>query len=58
MIPKVKINYIEIASMAGSSKEQVKDVCEIIFNFMADIVNRESQLQIDLPSVGRLMIRN
>lgn len=58
VIPKVKINYIEIASMATMNKENVKDVCEIIYKFLATKSNKDGQLQIDLPGVGRFIIRN
>ena len=44
VIPKVKVNYIEIASMAGMSKETVKEVCEIIFAYLSSLVNKSGQI--------------
>jgi hypothetical protein len=36
VIPKVKFNYVEVATIASKSKEQCRDVCEMILKFMAD----------------------
>ena len=36
VIPKVKMNYVEVANMAAKSKEKCRDVCEIILKYLAD----------------------
>lgn len=36
VIPKVKINYIELGTMTGEGKETCREVCELIFKHLSD----------------------
>jgi hypothetical protein len=36
IIPKVKFNFAEVASISHKSKEKCRDVCEHIFKYLAD----------------------
>ena len=36
IIPKVKFNYIEVATIACQSKEKCREVCEQILKYLAD----------------------
>jgi hypothetical protein len=36
VIPKVKFNYVEVATIACRTKERCRDVCELILKYIAD----------------------
>ena len=52
VIPKVKINYIDIGTRAGVSKDAGKGGCELIFKDMADKVKKGLSISIPIPHVG------
>lgn len=58
VVPKVKINYVEVASLCGKSKEVCREVCELVVKYLSDQTRNGSQVQIDIPQVGRFMVRN
>jgi hypothetical protein len=58
VIPKVKCNYFEIATISGLSKDQCVESCEAIFKYISDQVRKGVQLQVNIPMVGRLLIKN
>ena len=58
VIPKVKLNYFEISTISGFSKVQCAESCEAIFKYISDQVRKGVQLEVDIPLVGRLMIKN
>ena len=60
IIPKVKINYSEIATMTGgaASKDQCRDIIEsIIFDFSSQ-VRQGKAVNAKIPNVGQLIIKN
>jgi len=52
IIPKVKVNYTEIATYSGVSKDQAKNGCELIFKDMADKVRQGLSISLPIPHVG------
>jgi len=58
VIPRVKLNYFEIATISGFSKLQCVESCEAIFKYISDQVRKGVKLQVDIPLVGRLLIKN
>lgn len=60
IIPKVKINYSEIATMTGgsASKDQCRDIIEsIIFDFSLQ-VRRGQPVNSKIPNIGQLIIKS
>lgn len=58
VIPKVMINYFEISTISRISKEQCRASCEVIFKYISDQVRKGVNLQVDIPMVGRILVRN
>ncbi len=44
IIPKVKINYTEVASYCGQNKDICKNGCEQVYRFLSDKVRRGEQV--------------
>ena len=54
---ELKINYFEVGQLCGHEKEACKEQCEIIFKSLSDRVRKAEQLTVDLPMVGRFLVR-
>ena len=57
IIPKVKINYFEVAMLCGLSKDVCRDRCEQAFKSLSDRVRRGEQISTEIPLVGRFLVR-
>ena len=57
IIPKVKINYVEVGLFCGHNKEDCRKACENMFRSLSDRVRRGENITIELPMVGRFMTR-
>ena len=60
IIPKVKINFCEIAALTGgaASKDQCKYLVDSIIQSYADKARKSIVVDSDLPHVGKLLIKN
>jgi len=60
VIPKTRINYQEIAGIAGGSitKDQCRTHSEAVFKKYSDQVRRCHPVEFTIPHVGRLSIKN
>ena len=60
IIPKVKINYFEVATLAGgvATKDECRTEVEQIFNNFSTQTRRGQAVEAIIPHVGRLSIRN
>lgn len=60
IIPKVKINFCEIAALTGGavSKDQCKDLVDSVIQSYAEKVRKGIVVEVELPHVGKLMIKN
>ena len=57
IIPKVKINYVEVGLFCGVSKEESRRACENMFRNISDRVRKGENLTIEIPLVGRFVTR-
>jgi CCDC81 eukaryotic HU domain 2 len=57
IIPKVKINYTEVASLCSQSKDICKNGCEQVFRFLSDKARKGEQATMDIPFVGTFIVR-
>jgi len=57
IIPKVKINYVEVGLFCGYEKDDCRRACEDIFRKLSDKVRSGSGLVQEIPMVGRLIIK-
>ena len=57
IIPKVKINYIEVGLFCGLSKDECRKGCEQMFRSMSDRVRRGETLSVEMPLIGRFLTR-
>lgn len=58
IIPKVKINYTEVASYCVQTKDICRNGCEQVFRFLSDKVRKGDAVQMDIPFVGTFMVRS
>jgi len=68
IIPKVKINYVDVATQAGQNKDQARNACEQVFRFLSDKVRKVrisslsfflkgEQCQMEIPYIGLFIVR-
>ena len=57
IIPKVKINYTEVAFLSGQNKDISKTGCEQVFRFLSDKVRKGESVSMEIPFVGQLVVR-
>ena len=57
IIPKVKINYVEVGMFCGQSKENCRKACENMFRNLSDRVRRGENITIEMPLIGRFLTR-
>lgn len=57
IIPKVKINYTEVAFLAGQNKDICKTGCEQVFRFLSDKVRKGENVSMEIPFVGQFVVR-
>lgn len=57
IIPKVKINYVEVGIFCGFEKDECRRACEDIFRKLSDKVRGGSGLVQEIPMVGRLIVK-
>jgi len=60
IIPKVKINYFEVATLAGgiATKDECRTEVEQVFNNYSTQARRGIPVEANIPHVGRLQIKN
>jgi hypothetical protein len=58
IIPKVKINYTEVAAFCGQNKDQCRNGCEQVFRFLSDKVRKGEPVSMEIPFVGYLIVRS
>ena len=58
IIPKVKINYVEVGLFCNLNKEVCRNSCELQFRNLSDKVRRGESVTHELPLVGRFIVRN
>ena len=60
IIPKVKINYFEVATLAGgiATKDECRTEIEQIFINYSNQARRGIPLEASIPNVGKLQIKN
>lgn len=52
IIPKVKVNYTEIAGLCGQNKDVCRNGCEQVFRFLSDKARKGESTTMDIPFVG------
>jgi hypothetical protein len=52
IIPKVKINYTEVAALCSQNKDICKNGCEQVFRFLSDKVRKNEPVSMEIPFVG------
>jgi len=57
IIPKVKINYVEVGLFCGQSKEMCRKACEQMFRNASDRVRRGENIVVEIPLVGRFITK-
>lgn len=57
IIPKVKINYTEVAALCAQSKDICKNGCEQVFRFLSDKARKGEAAHMDIPFLGQFIIR-
>ena len=57
IIPKVKINYVEVGMFCGLSKDDCRRACEQMFRSMSDRFRRGETLNVEIPMIGRFLTR-
>jgi hypothetical protein len=57
IIPKVKINYIEVGMLSGFQKDECRRACEDIFRKLSDRVRSGNNVVQEIPMVGRFIVR-
>ncbi len=58
IIPKVKVNYTEVAVLCGQTKDVSRNGCEQVFRFLSDKVRKGESVSMELPFVGTFIVRN
>jgi hypothetical protein len=57
IVPKVKINYTEVASLCSLNKDICKSGCEQVFRFLSDKARKGEALSMEIPFVGVFIIK-
>lgn len=57
VIPLVKINYVEMGTFCGLSKDECRKGCEQMFRNMSDRVRKGENVALEIPLVGRFLTR-
>lgn len=57
VIPKVKINYTEVAHYCSQTKDFSRDQCEAVFKFISGRVRKGDPVSVELPMVGKFLVR-
>ena len=57
IVPKVKINYTEVATHCSLNKDVCKTGCEQIFRFLSDKARKGENVMMDIPLVGAFILR-
>jgi CCDC81 eukaryotic HU domain 2 len=58
IIPKVKINYTEVASYCASTKDMCRNGCEQVYRFLSDKVRKGEPVQMEIPFVGVFLVKS
>lgn len=58
IVPKVKINYTEVATLCSLNKDICKSGCEQVFRFLSDKARKGEALSMEIPFVGAFIIKN
>ena len=58
IVPKVKINYTEVATLCSFNKDICKSGCEQVFRFLSDKARKGEALSMEIPFVGAFIIKN
>ena len=58
IIPKVKINYVEVGLFCDQPKEMCRKACEQMFRNASDRVRRGENVIVEIPLVGRFMTKS
>jgi len=57
IIPKVKVNYVEVGTFCGMSKDDCRKSCEQMFRSMSDRFRKGETLSVEVPMIGRFLTR-
>ena len=57
IIPKVKINYVEVGLFCNESKEKCRQACEQMFRGASDRVRKGENVVLEIPLIGRFMTK-
>ena len=57
IVPKVKINYTEVATHCALNKDVCKTGCEQIFRFLSDKARKGENAVMDIPFIGTFILR-
>ena len=57
IVPKVKINYTEVASLCSLNKDVCKTGCEQVFRYLSDKARKGESVVMEIPLVGTFIIR-
>lgn len=57
IVPKVKVNYTEVAALCMLNKDVCKTACEQVFRFLSDKARKAENVVMDIPFVGSFIIR-
>jgi hypothetical protein len=57
IVPKVKINYTEVASHCALNKDVCKTGCEQIFRYLSDKARKGEGVVMEVPFVGSFIVK-
>lgn len=57
IIPKVKINYVEVGLFCNESKEMCRKACEQMFRNASDRVRKGENVVLEIPLIGRFLTK-
>ena len=58
IIPKVRMNYVEVGLFCGFDKDECRVTCEQIMRKLSDKVRHGENISYEIPLVGRFIVRN
>ena len=58
IIPKVKVNYTEVAALCSQNKDTCRNGCEQVFRFLSDKARKGEQATMEIPFVGTFLLKN
>ena len=58
VIPKVKVNYTDIASICGANKDTCRNTVELVVRHLSDKAKVGESCQMDIPFVGTFIVRS